>query len=172
VAEDHATQRELSACYGQSATAGNINRALRTIYYSGLDDGHRCLFVGQVHDSLMFLVHRTSIHTVIPRIKEIMEEPTVIHGRSMSVPVDAKLGLTWGKKMASYSSDLTWEDLVEYEKKYYGDKYKVQPEDGITDTKVNLSDLDFDDPNLLDLYMDIPDDEEDEEEDLEVEAAE
>lgn len=157
VQEDHATQRELSACYGQSATAGNINRALRRIFYSGLDDGKTCLFIGQVHDSLMFLIHRNDIHRVIPLVKEIMEEYTTIHGRSMNVPVDAKVGLTWGKRMLTYSSDLTWEALMEFEERIYGKKYpKNQSEDDI-----DFSDIDkyLPDPNLMGSIIDEDDEE-------------
>lgn len=123
LSEDHASQRELSACYGQSATAGNINRSLRKIYYTGIDDGATCLFLKQVHDNLMFLVHKDHIHGVVPQIKAIMEEPTVIHGRSMFVPVDTKIGLTWSKYMLSYKPTLTWEDILAYEEEKFGKKY-------------------------------------------------
>lgn len=156
LAEDHAAQRELSACYGQSATAGNINRALRKIYYSGLDDGTTCLFVSQVHDNLMFLVHKEHLHRIVPEIRRIMEAPTSIHGRSMFVPVDTKVGLTWSKYMLSYKPDLTWEKIMAYEKEKFGDRYSkpVEP----VHIKVDLSDLDF---GALDGLMgsDISDDE-------------
>lgn len=162
LADDHAAQRELSACYGQSATAGNINRALNSIYYSGLDDGRTCLFLFQGHDNLLFLIHKDHIHRLVPQIKEIMEAPTTIHGREMRVPTDPKIGLTWSKYMLSYKPDLTWEQIVAYEKEKFGDKYAKMPtlpadEKGIN--SLNFDDLDA----LLDkslLGSDIDDDDE------------
>jgi hypothetical protein len=156
LAEDHSAQRELSSCYGQSGTAGNINRALRQIYYSGLDDGHSCLFLTQVHDSLVFLVHRSHIHRVVPQIKLIMEQPTTIHGRSISVPTEPKLGITWSKYMLSYRPDLTYEQIVAYEAEKFGRKFKPAPKELPKPTTTDIyldrslmgSDIDDDDDNI------------------------
>jgi len=86
-AEDHAVQRALSSYYGQSGTSGNINRALREIFYRGLDDGRTILFVLQVHDSLKFLVHKSALHKV-QEIKEIMEKSITLKDREFFVPVN------------------------------------------------------------------------------------
>jgi len=120
---DDKGQRELSSCYGQSGTAGNINRALNSIWYSGLDDGRTCIFLLQVHDSLMFAIHRSYFGKIIPQIQNIMQEPTTIHGRKVSIPVSTKVGLTWSKHMLEWVPGLTYEQVVDFEKNGKG-KFK------------------------------------------------
>lgn len=112
---DDKGQRELSSCYGQSGTAGNINRSLNEIWYSGVDDGYNCLFLLQVHDSLLFAIRKSALSSCIPCIKTIMERPTTIHGRSMRVPTGCKVGLTWSKHMLEWKPDLTYEQIVDFE---------------------------------------------------------
>lgn len=120
--DDHAVQRALSSYYGQSGTSGNINRALREIFYSGLDDGKRVVFVLQVHDSLKFLVHRSALH-LVAEIKAIMEKPVTINGNSFVVPVSVECGITDGKKMLPWRPDITYEELVAHEAKTYAAKF-------------------------------------------------
>jgi DNA polymerase I-like protein with 3'-5' exonuclease and polymerase domains len=120
--DDHGTQRELSAYFGQSGTAGNVNRALRKIFYSGIDDGRNCLFVLQVHDSLKFLIHKSALH-LIPKIKAIMEEPLTLKGRTFFVPTALEVGLTDGKRMMPWREDITYEEVVAHEKKTYEKKF-------------------------------------------------
>jgi hypothetical protein len=140
--EDHKIQRELAAQYGQSNTAGNCNRALRTIYYSGIDDGATVLFLNQVHDSLIFAVHRHYIYR-IGDIVSIMERPVTIHGRPMRVPASPKVGLTWSKKMLSWTPAVTYADVVAYEEKVFGEKYSQA-------NAVTISGLDSGTLSLLD----------------------
>lgn len=120
---DPEVQRALSSQYGQSGTSGNINRALREIFYGGVDDGKLCMFVLQVHDSLKFLIHKSVLHEKIRAIKAIMEKPCTINGREFVVPVAVECGLTDGKKMVPYHDKLTYAELVEHEKKTYGEKF-------------------------------------------------
>lgn len=125
-ADDHETQRALCSYFGQSGTSGNVNRATNEIFYSGVDDGRTCMFVLQVHDSLKFLVHKSALHDKIRAIKTIMEKPVTIRGRTFTVPVEISVGLTDGKKMLDYRPDLTYDDLVEHERKTFGGKFTQQ----------------------------------------------
>lgn len=122
-ANDHETQRALCSYYGQSGTSGNVNRATNEIFYSGVDDGRLCLFVLQVHDSLKFLIHKSVLHQKVAQIKEIMERPITIKGRTFVVPTEITVGLTDGKGMMDYSPDLTYDQICEHEKKKYGPKF-------------------------------------------------
>lgn len=124
---DHKTQRELASFFGQGDTGGNVNRALRKIWYSGIDDGKSCLFLLQVHDSLLFAVHKDHPY-IVDQIKAIMEEPVTIHGRSMYVPAAPKVGLTWAKKMLSWKPGMTYNEIAAFEDKVFGEKYKATPE--------------------------------------------
>jgi hypothetical protein len=72
---DHETMRKIASLYGQGGTAGNINRSLLEIFYSGIDDGYNCLFLLQVHDSCLFAVRRDRLD-IVGKLKEIMEKPT------------------------------------------------------------------------------------------------
>lgn len=154
---DHKTQRELSSFYGQGDTAGNVNRSLRKIWYSGLDDGKSCLFLLQVHDSLLFAVHRDHLY-IIDQIKAIMEEPVTIHGRSMYVPAAPKVGLTWAKKMLSWKPGMTYSDIVAFEEKVFGEKYK-QTLDALDDATIQmLNNMVSGAESLVDFSDDIDDD--------------
>jgi len=139
-ADDHDTQRELSSYCGQSGTSGNVNRALNKIFWSGVDDGNSCFFVLQVHDSLKFIIHKSVLHSKIKCIKEIMEEPVTINDRTFSVPVNIECGLTDGKQMLPYREDLTYTELVEHEKKTYGEKFDFDKWIAkLSDFKLNLT---------------------------------
>ena len=141
--EDHATQRQLAAQYGQSNTAGNINRSLREIFYSGIDDGRRCLFLLQVHDSVVFAVHKHHL-SLIGDIVRIMEKPVTIHGRSMRVPASPKVGLTWGKNMLSWKPETTYADVVAFENETFGEKYRLKETNGLDDLLMEtLNKMDF-----------------------------
>lgn len=117
--DDHGTQRELSAFYGQSGTSGNTNRSLREVFYRAIDDGKSCLFLLQVHDSLRFLIHRSVFREKIQQIKDIMEKSVTINNRTFRVPVNVECGLTGGKKMLAWTPEVTYLDIIEFERKTF-----------------------------------------------------
>lgn len=116
---DSGTQRELAAFYGQGDTAGNANRALREIYFGGVCNVN-CRFVKQVHDSFVFQIHKSCIDESVQRIKQIMEKPTIVHGRSVKIPADAKVGIYWGKHMMSWKPGVTFEQIKQHDLDRYG----------------------------------------------------
>lgn len=128
---NHKVQRELAAQYGQGDTAGNANRALLKIYYGGICD-FRCRFIKQVHDSLVFQIHKSVLNERVAAIKACMEEPTIVHGRSVRIPADAKVDLFWGKHMASWRPDITYEEIIERAKKQYGGVPSFWPAENIS----------------------------------------
>ena len=147
-ADDPETQRALSAYYGQSGTAGNANRSLTEIYYSGVDDGKNCLFLAQVHDSFLFMIHKDCFNEKIKTIKAIMEKEIELKGRKFSVPVNIEVGLTWGKKLMPWIDTLTYSDIVKHEKETYalkfpeGNEALLEELGNINFTEFNLSELD------------------------------
>lgn len=140
-AEDHETQRALCSFFGQSGTSGNINRATNEIFYGGVDDGRLCMFVLQVHDSLKFLIHKSVLHEKIAAIKEIMERPVTVKGRTFVVPTEITVGLTDGKGMLDYRADLTYAEIEEHERKKYGEKFTQAKLMDLL-SKVNFASLD------------------------------
>lgn len=121
--KDTKAQRELCAQAGQGDTAGNINKALLSIFYGGIDNSSNCMFIKQGHDSLTFLVHRSVLSERINQIKTIMERPVELNGHSVSVPVDCEVGLTWGKTMLPWSPSVTYEQIQEFERVSFSKKY-------------------------------------------------
>lgn len=147
----HNKQRELCAFYGQGGTAGNANRALKKVFYSGVDDGQKCIFLVQNHDSLVFLIHRTAMHK-IQAIKDVMEEPCTLHGRTFRVPVSAKVGLTWsGDNMAEWYPNMPFSEIEVYEEKAFAKKFPKHSMQMLE----TLASLNFDDTALAGIEEDL-----------------
>jgi DNA polymerase-1 len=93
-------RRQVAYSWPTQATASGImNRAMVRIYEaqrSGhIDKQVRC--VCQVHDSLMFEIPNNCVERESRKIKQLMEVPVDIFGRSGVVfPTEAKAGRSWG----------------------------------------------------------------------------
>ena len=121
------TQREATSFYGQSNTAGNMNRVAKEIdwgeiperFRDGLNphrrekplmmdyESHGFAFMLQNHDSFV-----ASLNLKHPRWKEaahnllhVMNRPVTIHGREFSVGTEADIGLRWGKSMLGWNGE-------------------------------------------------------------------
>jgi len=101
---DDKVQREFAAFFGQGGTAGNVNKALETIFWELESQGVELLF--QVHDSIIFQVPETKLH-LIPLVMAAMENTVTIKGREFVVPVDAQVGRGWGKRLMNWKPDIT-----------------------------------------------------------------
>lgn len=157
---DHETQRAVSSYFGQSGTSGNINRALNTVYYSGVDDGKLCLFLLQVHDSFKFLIHRSVLYDKVRDIKKIMEQPVTVNGREFVVPVAVEVGLTDGKHMVQYTTELSYEAIVKHERDTYADKFSE------TKLAAQIAAMNFDDIDLSHIGEEVVDQIENDQQDM------
>lgn len=99
---DGGTQREGTAFFGQGDTAGNINKAIDTIYYKRKEYNGRLKLLLQVHDSLGGLVKIGQAKRILTDVKQVMERPHTIRGREMFVPVEIKVGKAWGEGMETW----------------------------------------------------------------------
>lgn len=124
---DNGTQREATSFYGQSNTAGNMNRVAEEIdwgripesYRDGLNpdrkdkprqmsyESHGFGFSLQVHDNYL-----AQLNLKNPNWKEaahnllyVMRRPVIIHGREVRVGVEADIGIRWGKSMLSWNGN-------------------------------------------------------------------
>lgn len=83
-----------------AATAsGIINRAMVRIYHWLRSDSEaraHVTMVCQVHDSLLFEITDEFVCKFAQKIKELMEEPVTIFGKTVSIPTEAKVGDRWG----------------------------------------------------------------------------
>lgn len=131
---DLAIQRTMSSLKGQGGTGGNINRAMYQYYY-GRGDGKPSLYkrglliLLQVHDSLVGEVPVGKME-LLDELIDIMEQPVVIKGREMHVPVECDVGFTWSKAMKGYTKgdgSKNLASLVQYENEVYRKKFNEKP---------------------------------------------
>ena len=53
--------------------------------------------LAQVHDAILFLYRPGDIAT-LQRVKQLMEIPFEINGRTLTIPVEVSVGSNWSKK--------------------------------------------------------------------------
>lgn len=121
---DNGTQREATSFYGQSDTAGNMNRVMYEVDHGFIPkrfrdgpnphygqkpyqmsyESHGFRFHLQVHDNFV-----SQLSLKHPRWKEaaanllrVMDRPVIIHGREVRVKAEAEVGLRWGKNMLEW----------------------------------------------------------------------
>lgn len=125
ILEDENIQRELSAFYGQAGTAGNIRRSALDIFYkSGLmDQGLQMIL--QNHDAFLFGIPVDRLD-MCQKLLDIMLKPCTIKGWTFQVPVDAKIGLSWGKAMMPWNEFVTVEEIKSHDMAWELENYKEE----------------------------------------------
>jgi uracil-DNA glycosylase family 4 len=78
----------------QSAAADIINRA--TIRIFGLLRSKRSRLIGQIHDALLLEVAVEELEEVKAMVRKEMERPLKAWGKTVSFPVEIKIGESWG----------------------------------------------------------------------------
>lgn len=109
ILENKDTQRAISSAYGQGGTAGNINRCLNDIYWNSDIESRGALLLFQGHDSMLFWVPKNKPE-LVDEVLTIMEKPFIIKGRTLHIPAEAKVGLSWGS-----SSSVSWKGAKEFD---------------------------------------------------------
>jgi DNA polymerase I-like protein with 3'-5' exonuclease and polymerase domains len=115
--KDKSVHREMAAQVGQGGTAGNVNRSLYEYWYVEKLDGPNCYFTTQTHDSLKFAIRVELVHEYAKKILTIMQKPVTIKSWTFHVPVEAKIGFSWGRGLQEYNPKQTVEDWKEHERK-------------------------------------------------------
>jgi DNA polymerase-1 len=105
---DKAALREFAAFFGQGGTAGNVNLALKKLFYQMESLGVELL--AQVHDSIICQIPETKLE-LIPQIQTTMENTCTIGKHTFTVPTEAAVGRGWGKRLVEYRPDLTLADI-------------------------------------------------------------
>jgi len=116
ITNDDSAKREFASFIGQGGTAGNVNKAIRNIYYRDIEPKNRgdVMLLFQVHDSLVGQIRENRLD-LIPQIEQAMMNECTIHGRSFVVPVEAQVGLGWGKRLMDYQPNLTLEEIKSHD---------------------------------------------------------
>lgn len=112
--KDHATKRKLAAYFGQAGTAGNINKAMDTLYYNGFEQYYNYMMLLQIHDEVVGQMPYGNLHC-IPAIQQAMENPCTLHGRTFNVPTEAKVGFGMGKRLMKYHEQLTVQEIKDFD---------------------------------------------------------
>lgn len=87
------TKREAYAYEPQSMTAEEINRGLLQLWHH-----HRVWLHLQVHDSILIQYREEEEDEIIPWALQVMRVPLELKlGRTLVVPIDAKIGWNWGE---------------------------------------------------------------------------
>lgn len=110
---DKKTQGEFASFIGQGGTAGCINKAMLELHFSIRKEFPPNTFnlLFQVHDSLVFQVHRDFLW-IIPKVLEITRQVCSVKGRTFSVPTEAVVGVEWNKKkLVPFIEDEPLEEL-------------------------------------------------------------
>lgn len=89
------TLREAIAFVPQSTVADILNLAMYRVWKS-LDAGGEFELLGQVHDAILFQ-YREDRPELVSRALDLMQIPVVVNGRTMVIPVEAKVGYSWLK---------------------------------------------------------------------------
>ena len=117
LANNEAIQRELSAYFGQGGTAGNINDTLIKYYFESDLEEQGMLLTMQTHDSILLQIPEDKLW-LGKEFLTIMEKECIVRGRTFTVPVDASIGYSWGKKgMMAWREDITLEEIQAHERK-------------------------------------------------------
>jgi len=128
--KDSGTQREATAFYGQSGTAGNINRTMDELLFGyvperfrdgpnpsigvnplRLEPRHGIDLRLQTHDSLTFNVdpRKPDWREGLNNILIVMGRPVIINGHTAVVGIEAELGCRWGKSLQKPYQMIGWD---------------------------------------------------------------
>ncbi len=111
LANDEAIQRTLSAYFGQGGTAGNINDTLIKCYFESDLEEQGLIMLKQTHDSILMLIPEDKLW-LCKKFLTIMEKECIIKERKFTVPVEAMIGYSWGKKgMIPYRDDIKLDEI-------------------------------------------------------------
>lgn len=72
--------------------------ALADIVFSDEIDHDRCIVLGSVHDAILFEIRDDYVEEVVPKLKGMMESPSIIEGIDIPIPIiaDAEVAQAWG----------------------------------------------------------------------------
>lgn len=72
--------------------------ALADIVFSKEIDHDRCIVLGSVHDAILFEIRDDYVEEVVPKLKSMMENPSIIEGIDIPIPIiaDAEVAQAWG----------------------------------------------------------------------------
>ena len=96
--KDHTMLRSAVAHKPQNLSGAVLNKGYLRFYKDLVLPGNGDVRLkAQIHDSLLGQIREDMVDYYAPRILECMDNPIVVHGRTMRIPVDIGFGKNWGK---------------------------------------------------------------------------
>lgn len=98
ITRDHAMFRGLVAHQPQNLSVEVLNQGLLRFYNElVIPSNGDVRLKAQIHDSIFGQIRIDKMDQYAPRVLEVMDNPIVVHGRTMRIPVDLNFGKNWGK---------------------------------------------------------------------------
>lgn len=98
IQKNHSVFRSAVAHQSQNLSVHIINREMLQIYYQlVLKSNGEFRLKAQIHDSIFAQVLTSKLDHYVPQMEALMKTEVQVHKRKMKIPVDIKVGKTWGK---------------------------------------------------------------------------
>ena len=98
ITRDHAMFRGLVAHQPQNLSVEILNIGFNRVYNEIVIPSEGAVRLkAQIHDSIFGQVRIDKLNYYAPQITGAMDNPVVVHGRTLRIPVDFKYGKNWGK---------------------------------------------------------------------------
>lgn len=94
--KDHNMLRGAVAHSPQNLSVAILNIGLMKVWDLVKKEQGKVRFKAQIHDSIFLQIHDAYLDTLLPVVLHLMDNAVEIHGRFLRIPVDYKIGKTWG----------------------------------------------------------------------------
>lgn len=103
---DHNMFRGAVAHQPQNLSVSILNQGYWKVYKQLVIPSHgEYRMKAQVHDSILAQYPKDKRAYYVPRMMELMRNPVSVHGRTLVIPIDAKVGANW-KHMEKYKEEV------------------------------------------------------------------
>jgi len=110
---DDSMRRQFASQIGQGGTAGAINRTLldafQSSWYQFQEQG--LMLMTQTHDSILVQIPVDRLD-LCNEFMNVMTQPCTLYDKTFTVPIEAKIGFSWGNGMIKYNPNLTPEETL------------------------------------------------------------
>jgi DNA polymerase I-like protein with 3'-5' exonuclease and polymerase domains len=96
IKKNHTILRGAVAHQPQNLSVAILNKGLWKVYKElVIPSAGEFRLKAQVHDSILAQYLKTKRDYYIPKMQELMDNPVIVHGRTLRIPTDAKYGVNW-----------------------------------------------------------------------------
>lgn len=96
ITKDHNMLRGAVAHAPQNLSVSILNIGLMRIWKLVKASKGLVRFKAQIHDSVFLQIHNSILTQTIPQLQQCLYNPVAVNGRNLVIPVDYKIGMSWG----------------------------------------------------------------------------